>query len=243
MTKISAAQERLITNAVAIAATKLLLDALKRKFSSRPLSQTVTIQNAVSKRKGSVRSGPFGSQLHHEEFVESGVAAIGSRDVQTNHFELRGGWFITPDKFQQFKRYQVFSGDLLCTIVGGSIGRFCVVPEYIPLAFTTKHIQALTLDESVADPRFVSYMLNFHRRCRGSLFSQVEVSAQPSLNATKILSTDLPVPDLNEQRRIVAYLDNLQAKVDAVKKMQEETAKELNALMPFILSKAFAGEL
>jgi len=48
---------------------------------------------------------------------------------------------------------------------------------------------------------------------------------------------------LEEQRLIVAYLDGLQAKVDAVKRLQEETAEELNALMPSILSKAFAGEL
>ena len=46
-----------------------------------------------------------------------------------------------------------------------------------------------------------------------------------------------------KQRRIVAYLDGLQAKVDALKKLQAETAAELDALMPSILDKAFRGEL
>ena len=202
-----------------------------------------TVQDTVKKDKGSVRSGPFGSQLLHEEFVDSGVVAIGNRDVQTNRFELRGGWFVTQEKFEEFRRYQVFPNDVLCTIVGGSIGRFCVVPENVPLAFTTKHIQALTLDEKKTDPRFVCYMLNFNHRCRESLFSKVEGSAQPSLNAGKILSTQLPLPTVSEQRSIVAYLDDLQAKVDALKQMQTETAEELDALMPSILSKAFSGEL
>jgi type I restriction enzyme, S subunit len=201
------------------------------------------VENAVLPRKGSVRSGPFGSQLLHEEFTESGVAAIGTRDVQTNRFQLQGGWFVSPEKFEQFRRYQVFSGDVLCTIVGGSIGRFCVVPEDIPLAFTTKHVQALTLDSTKAEPRFVSSMLNFHRRCRESLFSKVEGSAQPSLNAGKILATSLPSPPLSEQRRIVAELDALQTKVDALKRLQAETAAELDALLPAILDKAFKGEL
>lgn len=201
------------------------------------------VQDAVSTRKGAVRSGPFGSQLLHEEFTESGVAAIGTRDVQTNRFQLRGGWFVSPEKFEQFRRYQVFSGDVLCTIVGASIGRFCVVPEHVPQAFTTKHIQALTLDSAKAEPRFVSWMLNFHRRCRESLFSQVEGSAQPSLNAGKILGTSLPLPPLAEQRRIVAELDALQAEVDALKRLQAETATELDALLPAILDKAFKGEL
>ena len=53
------------------------------------------------------------------------------------------------------RRYQVFAGDVLCMIVGASIGRFCVVPENVPLAFTTKHIQALTLDSAEAEPHAI----------------------------------------------------------------------------------------
>jgi len=42
---------------------------------------------------------------------------------------------------------------------------------------------------------------------------------------------------------IVAYLDNLQTKVDALKRLQAETAAELDAVLPSILDKAFRGEL
>jgi type I restriction enzyme S subunit len=55
--------------------------------------------------------------------------------------------------------------------------------------------------------------------------------------------TQIPLPPLPEQQRIVAYLDGLQAKVDALKKRQAETAAELDALLPSILDKAFRGEL
>jgi type I restriction enzyme S subunit len=201
------------------------------------------VEDAIAPHKGAVRSGPFGSQLLHEEFTNSGVVAIGTRDVQTNRFKLQGGWFVSEEKFEGLRRYQVFPGDVLCTIVGASIGRFCVVPENIPLAFTTKHIQALTLHREKVDPWFVSYMLNFHRRCRDSLFAKVEGSAQPSLNAAKVLGTALPLPSLKEQRRIVAYLDGLQAQLDTLKELQTQTAAELDALLPAILDRAFKGGL
>jgi type I restriction enzyme, S subunit len=42
---------------------------------------------------------------------------------------------------------------------------------------------------------------------------------------------------------IVAYIDNFQTKVDALKTLQEKTAAELDALMPSVLDKAFRGEL
>jgi type I restriction enzyme S subunit len=45
------------------------------------------------------------------------------------------------------------------------------------------------------------------------------------------------------QRRIVAYLDGLQAKVNALQELQSASGEELSAMMPSILDKAFKGEL
>jgi type I restriction enzyme S subunit len=48
---------------------------------------------------------------------------------------------------------------------------------------------------------------------------------------------------LEEQQRLVAYLDGVQAQASALHMAQAETEKELSALMPSILDKAFKGEL
>ena len=48
---------------------------------------------------------------------------------------------------------------------------------------------------------------------------------------------------LDEQRRIVAYLDGLQAKVNALREVQSASGEELSALMPSVLDRAFKGEL
>ena len=64
------------------------------------------------------------------------------------------------------------------------------------------------------------------------------------MNGRKLSAVDVRFPmSETDQRRIVAYLDGLQAKVDELRRLQAETQKELNALMPSILAKAFAGEL
>ena len=47
---------------------------------------------------------------------------------------------------------------------------------------------------------------------------------------------------MTEIRRL-SELDALQAEVDALKRLQAETAVELDALLPAILDKAFKGEL
>ena len=53
----------------------------------------------------------------------------------------------------------------------------------------------------------------------------------------------ISVPPMPEQRRIVAELDALQAEADRLKRLQAETAAELDALLPAILERAFKGEL
>jgi type I restriction enzyme S subunit len=65
----------------------------------------------------------------------------------------------------------------------------------------------------------------------------------PKLNRRQLFAFPFSHPSPTEQRRIVAELDALQAKVDEVKKLQAETRAELDALLPSILDRAFKGEL
>ena len=48
---------------------------------------------------------------------------------------------------------------------------------------------------------------------------------------------------LDEQRRIVTYLNDLQAQVDELTTLQGTTQARLDALLPSVLDRAFRGEL
>ena len=67
--------------------------------------------------------------------------------------------------------------------------------------------------------------------------------AQVNISQAILRSTPVAYPPLPEQQHIVTYLDNLQTKVDSLKKMQAETAAELDALLPSVLDRAFKGKL
>jgi len=59
------------------------------------------------------------------------------------------------------------------------------------------------------------------------------------LHPKNFLSLEIPVPSMKTQWK----LRSVKAKVDAIKQLQTETAKELNVLLPSILDKAFKGDL
>jgi type I restriction enzyme, S subunit len=114
-----------------------------------------------------------------------------------------------------------------------------------PIAFIARgkywvnnHAHVLRPLPGLADMKFLEYALADYDV---SVFNFA--SAQPKLNQNNAAKISFPLPPLPEQRRIVAYLNKLQAEVDALKELQSETAGELDALMPSILSKAFRGEL
>ena len=63
------------------------------------------------------------------------------------------------------------------------------------------------------------------------------------ISRKKLASIQIPLPSLPEQKRIVAYLDTIQQKAQALQRLQEETEMEIERLIESILHKAFRGEL
>lgn len=100
-------------------------------------------------------------------------------------------------------------------------------------------IVALTPKEGIES----EYLYHYLQYLRTHLEEIAPRSAQKNINL-KILSP-LPVPLLStfEQQSIVAYLDSLRAKVDELKRLQAETEKDLEELVPSILDRAFKGGL
>jgi type I restriction enzyme, S subunit len=149
---------------------------------------------------------------------------------------------IYPDEQD---KWLLRSGDLLLTEGGDwdKLGRGTVWLGEIPRCIHQNHIFRVRLDPLAFNPWYVSLLM-------GSPFGKTYFQAASkqttnlaSINQKQLRAFPVPKIPIAEQTRIVAYLDDLQAKVDTVKKLQDESESELNALMPSILSRAFAGEL
>lgn len=101
-------------------------------------------------------------------------------------------------------------------------------------------IVGIVPDQEKVIPEFVYWSLEYTKKVA---LAEATQTTQPNINLKNLDKLTIPVPPLSEQRRIVTYLDELQTKIDTMKQLREEAIKELDALLPSILDKAFKGEL
>jgi type I restriction enzyme, S subunit len=101
----------------------------------------------------------------------------------------------------------------------------------------------LRLDQERADPQLIATYINSPAG-RAYMFNErKQMTGQANVNSTKLKALPIALPPMIEQRRIVTYLDGLSAKAELLKFEQQQSAAELNALLPSILDRAFKGEL
>ena len=147
----------------------------------------------------------------------------------------------TPDT-DQGRGARLVPGDLMIVITGATVGRCTIFREEDEPGFVSQHVALCRLPASEVEARFALWALIGPQGQR-QLLTQRYGQGKPGLNLRNIRSLEFPFPPIEEQRRIVAYLDDLQTKVDALNHLQAETATELEALLPSVLDKAFKGEL
>ena len=98
-------------------------------------------------------------------------------------------------------------------------------------------------DTRKVEPKFFLFQLLSPHIYEDQIGPRIKGSASPHVNIGAIRRFRLLLPDLGKQRRIITYLDGLQAQVDELTVLQDATQAELDALLPSVLDRAFKGEL
>ena len=98
----------------------------------------IIIDDILAKQTNAIRTGPFGSQLKHAEFTDKGVPVLGIDNIVDNEFKWTKPRHLPREKYETFKRFRVFPGDVIVTIMG-TTGRVAVAPDDLPECMNTKH--------------------------------------------------------------------------------------------------------
>lgn len=172
--------------------------------------------------------------------VSDGIPFVRVQDLNSRRPPDMPAKKIAPHIEGAYARTRLRGGEILIGVVG-SIGKIGFAPPQWAGANIARAVCRL-LPGNRIDQRYLIRVLESDE-IQKYFQEATRTLAQPTLNVGLLEKTPVPVPSLEEQRRVVGYLDTLQSRIDLAKKLQFETGAELRALMPSILDKAFRGEL
>ena len=197
-----------------------------------------SLESLAATSPNAMRTGPFGSDLRHSEFVDEGVAVLGIDNAVQNRFAWAERRYITREKYEALTRYTVKPNDVIVTIMG-TTGRSAVVPEDIPLAITTKHLATLTLNRELAEPEFVAQAIHRHPAVLAQIARANRGAIMSGLNLGLIKSLVVRLPPRDAQREFA----RLTGRVRALKSQLRHADDATSALFGALVQRAFRGEL
>jgi type I restriction enzyme S subunit len=170
--------------------------------------QKVTVDDVKAPCKGSVVSGPFGSNIGKRFFVDVGVPLIRGNNLTLGDkkFIDDGFVFITEEKAHELRNCEALPCDLIFTAAGtlGQVGIIPNSPRYPRYIISNKQLR-LRCDLSISLPMYLYYWFS-SRQMRQYIINQNTGASVPLITLGHLRSFPIFLPPLPTQRKITAIL-------------------------------------
>lgn len=148
-------------------------------------------------------------------FVDEGIPFINAGNLSLVHTIYADALnYITEDKFNSLNSGKIEKGDILFCL-RGSLGKFALVDSDMKGAIASSLV-IIRVNEKINIDYLKHYLGSF--LCEREIQLYENGAAQPNLSATDLKTFQIPLPPLEEQKRIAAILD----KADAIRQKRKQ---------------------
>jgi type I restriction enzyme S subunit len=182
--------------------------------------------------------GPFGSNLKTSHYVDSGPRVVRLQNIGDGFFRDEHA-HITAKHFDTLVKHEVRAGDIVAASLGDDPPRACIVPGWLGRAIVKADCIRIRAAEGV-EPGFLMWMLN-SRPVRAQAATRVKGIGRPRLGLGGLRALAIPMPPLNEQRRIVAAIEEHLSRLDAADASLAAALRRLEVLRRSALAAAMNG--
>lgn len=186
---------------------------------------------------GGLQTGPFGSQLKAEDYVDEGIPVVMPVDLTPKGMDFAAAKKAPVAKSRELARHILQPGDVLFAR-RGEIGRCGLYLEGDPVAMCGTGCLRARLDTAKIDPA-LAYFLIQSRQARDWLRAHAVGATMPNLNTTII--GELPMPDIPKGEQ-GAWVDAL-LMIEGSRRINQSTLASYQIAKSTLMSDLLSGQV
>lgn len=169
-----------------------------------------------------------GDWINSDIIVDNGVRYLTSGNVGVGVFKRQGNGHITDETFKELNCLKALPGDLMLCRLNEPLGRGCIIPDdeaYYVIAVDN----VIFRPEKDYDKRYIMHCVSCDRFSTAALIAASGATMQ-RISRNDLGRLSIPIPPLDEQKRIAAKLDRLCGRID---ELSANLTKEIAALQDY----------
>jgi len=199
--------------------------------------KVLKMEEIVKKKKHSIVDGPFGTQLHSNEYVNCGIPVI--RVINTSfegRFLKENLVYIKEEKFNELIRSAVYPGEILLAKTGATIGKFSKLPNNISKALVASSILKISPNEFNKN-----FLYNIIKKLSdNNYWGKISAgSTRPTINLSDVRNIRLIYPDEQILKKYNIIIEDIYLK----KENNESNIDELTKTRDLLLPKLMTGKI
>jgi len=238
--KLAEKRTALISHAV----TKGLHSSAAMRDSDVPWMGEIPAHWTVSKLSymvDSLQTGPFGSQLHAEEYIEDGVPVINPTDISNGEILENAKVTVGEEVVERLLRHKLELGDIVIAR-RGEMGRAGLVrPNNVGWLCGTGSLRA-RLNQEALNPEFLLFQFSM-RGVAEYLTLQSVGSTMDNLNTSILGRLPVIAPPLREQVDIVLHLRRVSESINLQATKIGQVVSSLREFRSALVSYAVTGRI
>jgi type I restriction enzyme S subunit len=174
----------------------------------------------------------------NESYKPCGIPLVRSMNVHDGEFVDDGLAYLDETQAAALKHVTLDVGDVLLNITGASVARVCRLPDQLSGGRVNQHVSIIRPDKNRLDTNFLAHLLRAPEAKARLLRVAGAGATREAITKAQIEEFRIPLPPLDEQRRIAAILD----KADALRRKRKRALDLLSKLTQSIFLEMFISK-
>jgi len=143
----------------------------------------------------------------------------------------------------EIPKYEIEQDDIFFARTGATTGKSYLIAEVPERSVFASYLIRIKVNKELVDPK---YLYLFFQSSRYWAQIVPQGGAQPNMNAQKLVKLRVAVPfrngkpDVHEQKRIVARIEEVFSKLDRIRELRQQAKQEAEDLLAAALHKVFS---